>query len=131
MDKQEIFDVLKKMLKKHSKGLYATEVIPGSKAKDKKDGYHLYGSKEVSILGRKPQKTYVAGIIMQKHFVGFYSMHVYAHPQVLKKLKSPATRKFLKGKACFNVTTLDKDILADLEFLVAEGIRDFKVNLWI
>lgn len=52
----------------------------GENEKGEKRQLHLYGAREVSIRGRKPQKTYVAGIIQHKAFISFYFMPMYSHP---------------------------------------------------
>ncbi|MEM4255400.1 MAG: hypothetical protein QXR53_03670 [Candidatus Norongarragalinales archaeon] len=126
-----VFKSLAKLLKDNSNGLELRPTIVGSRAKGGTPGLHLYGRKEVSIPVRKPKKTYVAGIILQKTFVGFYSMPVYSHPALLSKTKSPLTRKFLKGKSCFNVSSLDAQVLEDLGVLLKEGIRAYKKAGWI
>ncbi|MEP0814583.1 MAG: hypothetical protein HRF49_07955 [bacterium] len=126
---EELFGKIKKLLIKHSNGLAAIEKIPGSQAKGDKPGYHLYGKKEVALAGRKPQPTYVAGIIAQKHFVGFYSMPVYSHRNEFDF--SPELSKMLKGKSCFNVTTGSPEILAEIESIIKKGIEIYKKEGWI
>lgn len=134
-DLEHIFGQLKKLLKKHAKGmdvmigfLNASKASAVSKAKP---AYSLYGKKEVSVTeSRKPQRVYLAGIIQQKHFVGFYFMPVYSHPKKFD-IKHPDVKKFLKGKSCFNVTHTDKSILGEIDRLLKEGKALYKKEGWI
>lgn len=125
------FRELKELLKKHSKGLKGTEEVFKSKAKTKKMSYHLYGTKEVSIIPkRKPQPTYVAGIIKQKSFIGFYFMPIYSHPHNFE-IKNPELKKALKGKSCFHIKKLDKNIIFELNEMLAKGIEFYRKENWI
>ncbi len=78
-DLQSMFEQLKTLLQKYEKkpGLVGRDTTIDPKTKIVKPAYHIYGKKEVSLMGRKPQQTYVVGIILQKHFVVFYSMPLY------------------------------------------------------
>lgn len=124
-----LFEKLKSLLVKHSKKLNACEKIPGTKAKGGKPGYHLYGKKSVALAGRKPQPTYVAGIIAQKHFVGFYSMPIYSHRSEFEF--SPELTKCLKGKSCINVTASSPAILKEIDEIIKKGIEIYKREGWI
>src|SRR3989344_5044669 len=117
---QELFGKLKKLLEKNSAGLEMRESVIGSQAKGSKPALHLYGKKPVAIPGRKPQQTYLAGIILQKNFVGLYMMPIYSHPQLTKNL-SPQLRRMLKGKSCFNVNQADRAVLSEIDKLLKEG----------
>ena len=65
---EEIFLEIKKVLEKNSSEFFQTEQCIGSQAKQQKPGFHLYGNKEVSLFGKKPQQTYIAGVIQQKNY---------------------------------------------------------------
>lgn len=125
------FLALKKIIKKYNNGsLEARSAIIGSKAAALKEGFHLYGKKSVSIAGRKPQQTYIAGIILQKHFVGFYFMPIYSHPQLFK-IKDPELQKFLKGKSCFNIKKFTPETKEELEDILKQGIALYRKEKWI
>ncbi len=81
-------------------------------------------------MGRKPQQTYVVGIILQKHFVGFYSMPLYSHPREIV-LDNPDLIRMRKGKSCVNVNKLNTPILCGLEKLIKEGIAVYKKEGWV
>ena len=59
---EKIFLEIKDILEKNSENFITTEQYLGSKAKQTKPGYHLYGTEEKSYFGRKPQQMYVAGV---------------------------------------------------------------------
>src|SRR6476646_7583237 len=75
---------------------------------DKPGNYHLEAP---SILHRgKP--LYFAGVRTNKNYVSFYLMPVYSSPELLKNM-SPALKKRMQGKACFNFTTIDQECFAE------------------
>lgn len=125
----QVFERLKKLLSRQAKGLDQYDEYPGSQAQDRKPALHLYGKRAVSIAGRKPQPTYVAGIIQQKGYVGFYHMPVYSHPKEFSL--SPQMQRVLKGKSCFHIKEATPEVLAELESLIANGIALYKQEGWI
>ncbi|MHA2104186.1 MAG: hypothetical protein ACW981_12225 [Candidatus Hodarchaeales archaeon] len=125
----EIFLGIKKVLEKRSEGLTATEKYIDSNTKDK-HSFHLYGNKEVSLYNKKPQKTYIGGVIQQKNYVSFYLLPVYSHPE-LKKNIDPDLKKYLKGKSCFNITKADENLLENIEEALDMGIKKYQEINWI
>jgi hypothetical protein len=125
-----IFSKLKDILEKHSNKFLTKEEYIGSQAKQKKPGYHLYGSKEVSLFGKKPQPIYIAGVIQQKNYVSLYLSAIYSHPELFKNI-SPQLKKVLKGKSCFNINKITPQILKETEEVLKIGIRKYKELDWI
>lgn len=131
MDKLEkIFAEIKDILEKHSKNFLVTEKYLNSKAKMEKPEYHLYGNDEVSLFGKKPQHTYIAGVIQQKNYVSFYFSPIYSHPDEFNNV-NPDLKKFLKGKSCFNINKTNLVILNEIETLLKKGINKYKEIEWI
>jgi hypothetical protein len=64
---------------------------------------------------------YVAGTRVGKRYVSYYLMSVYGQPDLLGSL-SPGLRRRMQGKSCFNFTTVDEPLFAELETLTARGI---------
>lgn len=126
----EIFTEIKSILENQSEGFSAMEEVIGSKAKNKKPGYHLYGTKEVSLFGKKPQQTYVAGVIQQKNYVSFYLMPIYSHPELIKDV-IPELKKYLKGKSCFNIKKSSGNLLKNVTKVLNNGIRIYREMKWI
>jgi len=61
--------------------------------------YHLISSKEVEIAGRKRNDIYFASLLVQKGYIGFYYIPIYANPEIKRDLKPEL--KCLKGKILF------------------------------
>jgi hypothetical protein len=87
---------------------------------DKPGNYHL---ENPSILHRgKP--LYFAGVRTNKNYVSFYLMSMYNNPAAVKGL-SPALRKRMQGKACFNFVSIDQECFSELSRLAEAGIKRF------
>ena len=97
---------------------------------DNERWYDLYSIKEVEIQGRKRKEVWFAGIIIQKDYVGFYYMPVYAEPE-RKTLFKPELLKLLKGKSCFYIKKLDDELLKQIKQALAEGFEMFKQRGWV
>jgi hypothetical protein len=111
-DLSAVHDRLRAILAAHADGLLTT--------KDGPDGMTL----EVPGLQGKPW-GYVAGTRVGKRYVSYYLMPVYASPE-LKASMTPELRRRMQGKSCFNFTTIDETLLAELEDLTAKGIPGFR-----
>jgi hypothetical protein len=70
---------------------------------------------------------YVAGTRLGKRYVSFYLMPVYADP-ALSASVSPALARRRQGKSCFNFTTVDEVLFAELGELAARGIPGFRAT---
>jgi len=129
-DLEKIFQEIKEILQNNSQDFLQTEKYLDSKAKTDKPEYHLYGNKEVSLFGKKPQSTYIAGVIQQKDYVSFYFSPIYSHPDSFKDISSDL-KKFLKGKSCFNISKTTQPLLEEIEDLLKKGIYKYKEIEWI
>jgi hypothetical protein len=98
---------------------YATEYVI---THDGPDGVTL----EVPGLEGRPW-GYVAGTRVGKRYVSFYLMPVYASPELASGI-SPALAKRRQGKSCFNFTTIDEPLFAELEGLAVRGIPGFRAE---
>jgi hypothetical protein len=87
---------------------------------DKPKDYHLYTRNRIY----KGQQIYFAGVKLNKNYVSFYLMTVYSSPKQ-KALISPALKKRMQGKACFNFTTPDSALMKALSQLVSSGAKAF------
>ena len=127
---EDIFKEVKNILEKNSSDFLKTEQYLGSQAKQQKPGYHLYGSEEVSLFGKKPQNTYIAGVIQQKNYVSFYLSAIYSHPEIYNDISSDL-KKVLKGKSCFNISKATPKLLEEVEEVLKKGIDKYKELEWI
>jgi hypothetical protein len=78
---------------------------------------------EVPGLEGKPW-GYVAGTRLGKRYVSYYLMPVYASPE-LRQALSPELRKQMQGKSCFNFSSIDERLFAELADVTARGIPAF------
>ena len=90
--------------------------------RDDPDGMTL----EVPGLEGKPW-GYVAGTRVGKRYVSFYLMPVYASAELSESV-SPALAKRRQGKSCFNFTSIDEPLFAELEDLASKGIPGFRAQ---
>ncbi len=88
---------------------------------DKPGNYHT----EVPGMFHRGKPLYFAGLRTGKNYVSFHLLPVYGAPELLKGM-SPALKKRMQGKACFNFTTIDEDCFAELSRLAAAGLKLFK-----
>jgi hypothetical protein len=112
-----IFEEIKKLLAPYKKG---TMKLSGGF--DGKVG--LVSKKPVEILGRKRDELWFAGALVQKGYVGFYYMPVYADSSI-KKLIKPELLKCLKGKSCFYIKKFDKEIFSQIKEALAIGYKEW------
>lgn len=87
--------------------------------KDSPDGLTL----EIPGFEGKPY-GYVAGIRHGKRYVSYYLMSVYAFPDLLESM-SPALRRRMQGKSCFNFTTVDEPLFAELGRITQAGFERY------
>jgi hypothetical protein len=90
----------------------------------------LISTKEVEIAGRKKSELWFAGLLIQKGYVGFYFMPVYAEPEK-KPLFGTELLKTLKGKSCFHIKSADPIIYAQIEEALKLGYGEWRKNGWV
>jgi len=62
------------------------------------------------------QPMWFGGVRSGKAYVSYHLMPVYSHPALLQTL-SPALRRRMQGKSCFNFRKPEPDLMAELEAL--------------
>src|SRR4030095_8400567 len=118
-----IFEEIKKMLAPYKKG--TMKLSGGFDAK-----VALVSKKPVEILGRKRDELWFAGALVQKGYVGFYFMPVYADVSI-KKLIKPELLSCLKGKSCFHIKKLDKEIFSQIQHALEVGYTAWVKRGWL
>ena len=118
-----IFEQIKKMLLPYVKG--SLELVGGNGGM-----LCLVSQKPVEIQGRKRDELWFAGILVQKGYVGFYYMPVYAQPE-MKKVFKPELLKCLKGKSCFHIKKNDPIIMTQIQESLKLGYDMYKERGWI
>ena len=105
---------LKKILQK-----YETASLRGTDAPGK---YTLIGPPTEKTRG-KPM--WLGAVMTQKRYVSYHFMPVYGSRALLDSM-SPALKKRMQGKACFNFTEVDRPLFEELAELTERGYRRFK-----
>jgi hypothetical protein len=67
----------------------------------------------------------IAWVEIGKAYVSFHHMAVYARPELLKGI-SKELKARMQGKSCFNFTTVDEKLFAELEELTVKGFAAFR-----
>jgi hypothetical protein len=88
---------------------------------DKPGNYHT----EIPTILHRGKPLYFAGVRTGKNYVSFHLLYMYFHPTA-KKALSPALKKRMQGKACFNFTAVDEDCFAELGRLIGDGLKIYK-----
>lgn len=65
------------------------------------------------------------GVQVKKRYVSYHLMPVYVNPALLERL-SPALRKRMQGKSCFNFTSVDAALFEELAALTAAAFADYR-----
>jgi hypothetical protein len=110
----ETFAVLRGILQRHTKQLRVMVDKPGA-----------YQVASPTLVDRTGKPLFVAAAQITKSYVSFHLMPVYAVPEISAAV-SPALRKRMQGKACFNFQTIDAAQVKELESLTRKGIRQFE-----
>ena len=64
------------------------------------------------------------GVQVKKRYVSFHLMPVYVNPALLQEI-SPALKKRMQGKSCFNFASSDPSVFKELAALTAAGFKDY------
>jgi hypothetical protein len=95
-------------------------------SKDEPGKYQLV-SLEPTYKGRP---MYFGGVLIQKNYVSFHLMPLYACPGLERDL-SPELRKRKQGKSCLNFTEPDLLLFVQLAALTVSGYRAFQQKGWV
>lgn len=88
---------------------------------DKPGNYHT----EIPTILYRGKPLYFAGVRTGKNYVSFHLLPLYYNAELLKGM-SPALKKRMQGKACFNFTAVNEVCFAELRRLTATGLKKFK-----
>ena len=109
----QVFSALRDILKRHAGKLVVTE--------DTASCYRLEGG--MHPTHKKPFP--IAWVAVGKGYVSFHHMGVYARPDLLQGV-SKELKARMQGKSCFNFTSPDPALFAELEQLSVRGFEAFR-----
>jgi hypothetical protein len=104
------FAALREILRPYAKNCVVVHDTP--------DNYYL-DSKYTAPNGHP---LFFGAVRKGKSYVSFHLIPVYMFPELLKGL-SPAMKKRMQGKSCFNFKTVDEEQLAELRELTERGVK--------
>jgi hypothetical protein len=71
------------------------------------------------------KEVFFGAVSIKKNYVSYHLMPVYVFPELLDGL-SPALKKRMQGKSCFNFTAINSGILDELSELTHQGFSRFQ-----
>ena len=79
----------------------------------------------------KGEPMYFGSVRLGKAYVSFHLMPIYMCAPLQKGI-SPALKKRMQGKTCFNFkTTPEPELLAELKQLAEEGFKQWGAKKWV
>ena len=111
---EETFAILRGVLAAHSKRLVVTCDRPGN-----------YQVASPTMHDRTGRPLFVGGVQINKNYVSYHLMPVYAKPELLQTMSAGLKRR-MQGKSCFNFTTIESDHVKELSAITKAGIAAFK-----
>jgi hypothetical protein len=118
-----VFVALKPLLAKHEKRLSVKADTPSE--------YTVLTRSPSPLPQHKGQPMYFGSVRLGKAYVSFHLMPLYMCPQ-LTGLVSPALKKRMQGKTCFNFKSFPQpELTADLERLTEAALELWKEKKWL
>jgi len=118
-----VFATLKPVLAKHVKRLSVKTDTPIE--------YTLLSKFPSPFPQHKGEPLHFGSVRMGKAYVSFHLMPLYMSP-VLMKGVSPALKKRMQGKACFNFKTdPEPELIADLKHLTEAALKEWGEKKWL
>lgn len=117
-----LFDEAKALLEPFAQHFHVRRDEPGY--------YDLWSEKDVLIDGRRKKGVFFAGLIVQKSYVGFYYMPVYAEAE-LRRFVGPTLLPLLKGKSCFYLKSMTPELAQDIRAALSLGLDLYRARGWV
>lgn len=118
-----VFSTLKPVLATHSKRLAVKADTPVE--------YTIVTKSPSPFPQHKGQPLYFGSLRLGKAYVSFHLLPLYMDP-VLTKAISPALKKRMQGKACFNFKTApEPELLAELKTLTKASLDRWSEKKWL
>lgn len=118
-----VFAVLKPVLAKYANRLAVKA--------DTSTEYTLVTKSASPFPQHKGQPLHFGSVRLGKAYVTFHLMPVYMCPGVIKSV-SPALKKRMQGKTCFNFKAEpEPELIADLTRLTEAGFQQWSKNKWL
>lgn len=83
--------------------------------------FHL----DTKHLQENGKPLFFGAVTKKKSMVSFHLMPVYLFPELLEKI-SPALRRRMQGKSCFNFKAVDEPLMKELEQVTNAGFDRYR-----
>jgi hypothetical protein len=103
---------------------------PLTPRRDEPGYYDLWSERDIVVDGRRKKGVFFAGLIVQKSYVGFYFMPVYADREVAL-LFGPELLRALKGKSCFHLNQLTAQTRVQIAEALRHGFELYEERGWV
>jgi hypothetical protein len=117
-----LFAEVRELLDPYAKRLHARKDEPGY--------FDLWSEKEIEIDGRRRTGVCFCGLIIQKSYVGFYFMPLYADDD-LSAVFGPGLLATLKGKSCFHIKRMTPELREQIVAALDAGWRLYEDRGWV
>jgi len=118
-----IFDALKPVLARHVKRLAVKTDTPTD--------YTLVTKSASPFPQHKGQPMNFGSVLLGKAYVSFHLMPLYMCPVLLKTI-SPALKKRMQGKTCFNFKSdPEPELIAELSQLTEASLKQWGETKWL
>jgi hypothetical protein len=118
-----VFAVLKPVLAKYANRLAIKT--------DTSSEYTLVTKSASPFPQHKGQPLYFGSVRRGKAYVSFHLVPIYMNPALTKSI-SPALKKRMQGKACFNFKTdPDPELIDELKRLTEAGFNQWNEKKWV
>lgn len=122
-DFETVFAALKPVLAKHVKRLAVKTETPIE--------YTLLTQSPSPFPQHKGQPMYFGSVRLGKAYVSFHLMPLYMNAELTASI-SPALKKRMQGKTCFNFKAIpEQDLISELNRLTEAGLKAFDAKKWL
>ena len=122
-DFPSVFAALKPALERHAKNLHLVVDTPTE--------YTLVSTIPSPMPPKKGERIYFGAIKVGKAYVSFHLFPLYMNPELASTI-SPALKKRMQGKTCFNFRTVpEAALLNELKSLTSAGFKIFRQRKWV
>lgn len=109
MDSNQLFAQLKSLLSAYEPHFLVVH--------DKSDHYYV----NVKSKDENAKPVFFGAVQVKKSYVSFHLMPIYDFPELVKDI-SPALKKRMQGKSCFNFKQTESELFVELEELLKRCI---------
>jgi hypothetical protein len=117
--RKEIFEKIKFVLQKQSPPMLVS--------KNSENCFELTGNKPVAYGSKKQivQGMYFSSVVAHKDMISFHFFPIYMKKELFEPL-IPTTKKYMKGKSCFNFKKAEQVNETELTALLKKGAEAWK-----